>query len=94
MGVLFYIEKVCHWQSLVSLHPQIGSVLFESTLQMENLIYCSVFIMPYESNPSSFTDYTYNTLGEIHRLIDAHSYSGIFLVGDFNVDWSTSEVAV
>ena len=42
--------------------------------------------MPYENHPSSFTDYL-NTLGEIQGLLDSHSYSGAFLIGDFNVDF-------
>ena len=39
--------------------------------------------MPYENHPSSFTDYL-NTLGEIQGLLDAHSHTDIFLIGDFN----------
>ena len=45
--------------------------------------------MPYDSSSSSFTDYL-NTLGEIHGLIDANPHSGVFLVGDFNVDFDRS----
>ena len=45
--------------------------------------------MPYDSSSSSFTDYL-NTLGEIHGLINANPYSGVFLVGDFNVDFDRS----
>ena len=45
--------------------------------------------MPYDSSSSSFTDYL-NTLGEIHGLINANPHSGVFLVGDFNVDFDRS----
>ena len=45
--------------------------------------------MPYDSSSSSFTDYL-NTLGELHGLIDANPHSGVFLVGDFNVDFDRS----
>ena len=48
------------------------------------LMFC--VYMPYDRHPSSFTDY-FNTLGEIHGLIDANPNSGIFLIGDFNVDF-------
>jgi hypothetical protein len=45
--------------------------------------------LPHDNHPSPFTDYL-NTLGEIHGLIDAHFHTGIFLVGDFNVDFDRS----
>ena len=57
-----------------------------STLDGGTLLMFCVY-MPYENHLSSFTDYL-NTLGEIQGLLDAHSHTGIFLIGDFNVDFN------
>ena len=59
-----------------------------NTCDGQSFLMFSVY-MPYDNHPSSFTDYL-STLGELHGLIDAHFHTGIFLVGDFNVDFDRS----
>ena len=60
------------------------AITIKTSDSLSFLMFC--IYMPYENHPSSFTDYL-NTLGEIQGLLDSHSYSGAFLIGDFNVDY-------
>ena len=50
-----------------------------------HFLLCSVYL-PNEYHPSSYTDYL-NTLGELHGLISSQAWDGIYLIGDFNVDF-------
>ena len=59
-----------------------------NTSDSHSFLLFSVY-MPCENQASSFTDYL-NTLGEIQGIIDSQPYNGIFLIGDFNVDFDRS----
>lgn len=55
------------------------------------LLFLMVSIYMSAESTLSFTDYL-NTLGELEGFVNSHNCDGMFLIGDFNVDFDCSRM--
>lgn len=82
---IVYKKSLSPYISPIStLSDRFCAVSLRDSLDRLFLLCCVYF--PNESQPYSYTDFL-NVLGELHGLIASDAWHGVFLVGDFNVDF-------